>query len=208
MNSKKNRTTQLSHSVLPPDAFLTRLCDTNKLSALQYWLFDNGMHFLDSCQWWNNKKRSRFHEGLDLVFYMNTLGNTINFTPGTQIPALFDGVAVHHHPDFLGQTLYVRHEAIRQDSRILHSLYAHIDIIPQKLRKITTHSTIALIAGDSVINSVCPHFHISIAWIEEKLNLTAINWQNIVECKSIHFIDPMNYIINSPDIIKGLHCGG
>ena len=46
------------------------------------------------------------------------------------------------------------------------------------------------------------HLHLSITWIEEKQKLRAINWQNIVQYETIRLIDPMDFIINSPEIIK------
>lgn len=189
----------LTNSQLDKDSFLRSLQDCNNLDTLQGWVFHDGMHFSDSCQWWNKtKKRPHPHEGVDLVYYLNNTGKQHFFPPGTLIPAITDGIVVHDHQDFLGQTLYIQHEQFQQNSKTLYSLYAHIAINDKLPERVTKHSHLGVIAEVSDSSPVPPHLHLSMAWIDNLLKINTINWNNIADHESICLLDPMNFITGSP----------
>ena len=198
--------TIIANSQLDKDCFLRSLQDCNNLGTLQRWIFHDGMLFSDSCQWWNRtKKRPCPHEGLDLVYYLNSTGKQHPFQPGTIIPAIFNGIVVHSHQDFLGQTLYIQHEQFQQNSKTLYSLYAHIVINDKLPKKITKDSPIGVIAQVPDASPVPPHLHLSMAWIENTLDTTSINWNNIANHESIHLVDPLKFVRNTPEMLQNLN---
>ncbi len=206
MEPETNHKTIIANSQLDKDCFLRTLQDCNNLDTLQYWIFHDGMHFSDSCQWWNRtKKRPCPHEGLDLVYYLNSAGKQHFFQPGTLIPAIFDGIVVHDHQDFLGQTLYIQHEQFQQNSKTLYSIYAHIAINNKLPQKIVRYSPIGVIAEVPDSSPVPSHLHLSMAWIENTLNINSINWNNIANHESVRLVDPLEFVSNAPETTQNLN---
>lgn len=205
MEPGKSKSTTFTNAQLEKNCFLRRLYDCNTIASFQSWIFRDGMYFSDNHQWWNSTtNRPRPHEGLDIVFYLSNTGKQYPFRAGTVVPAIFDGIANHSHSDFLGKTLYVRHEQFQQNSKVLHSLYAHIALIDNLPETVSTHSTIATIAEVPDTSPVPAHLHLSVAWIEKRLKIDTINWDTIVNDDSIDLVDPMPFIIRDPETIQSL----
>lgn len=121
------------------------------------------------------------------------------------IPAIFDGIIVRDHQDFLGQTLYIQHEQFQQNSKTLYSLYAHIAINDKLPKKIARDMPIGVIAEVPGLSPVPPHLHLSMAWLENTLDTTSINWNNIASHESVHLVDPLGFVRNNLEMTQNLN---
>jgi len=127
-----------------PDSFFELFVKLNKLDQISHFLFQSGMLFNDTLQWWSSKKwpffthswrerhqcipslRTHPHEGIDIYLIQGLDRDTSTVLPQMLVPAMLPGELVHFHRDFLGETLYIRHPMIRQKNSVLHTLYGHI----------------------------------------------------------------------------------
>lgn len=203
MNLDTNNTQTLVGSELDNNCYLRRFQTCNQLAFLHSFFFMKGMHFLDSYQWWNEKKRSSCHEGLDIATFLDYSATRQLYPAKSLIPVLLPGIAVHQHSDFLGHTLYVRHEQVKQQSKILHSLYAHIDIAEDLGETISLETVIGSLSNVASPKTIAPHLHLSIAWIEENLNLENVSWKDFSNQPKIQLVDPINFITLNPAEIQG-----
>lgn len=198
MDSGTRHTQTFISSELDADCYLRRFQSCNPIASLHKYVFLKGMLFSDPYQWWTTKKRPCYHEGLDIATFLD-YSATIQFFPAkTLVPVLLSGVAVHKHKDFLGHTLYVRHNQVRRRNKILHSLYAHVDIADDLRETIRSEAIIASLSTVASPRIISPHLHISIAWIEENLKLEYISWENISGHPGIQLVDPINFITVPP----------
>jgi hypothetical protein len=199
MDSGTRQTQTFISSKLDGNCYLRRFQSCNQITSLHSFLFMKGMHFSDLYQWWNiKKKRTCYHEGLDIATFLD-YSATIQFFPAkTLVPVLLSGVAVHKHRDFLGHTLYVRHNQVRQQTKVLHSLYAHIDMADDSGETIRSEAIIGSLSKVASPKTIFPHLHVTIAWIEENLKLEGISWDNISDHPGIQLVDPINFMTAPP----------
>lgn len=185
-------------SELDDNCYLRRFQSCNQTASLHKFIFLKGMLFSDPDQWWNTKKRPCYHEGLDIATFLD-FSATIQFFPAkTLVPVLLSGTAVHKHRDFLGHTLYVRHSQLRKQDKILHSIYAHIDIADDLRETIRSEAIIASLSKVASPRIISPHMHISIAWIEENIKFEDISWENISGHPGIQLVDPIIFLTVPP----------
>ena len=202
MNLDTNNTQTLVSSELDDNCYLRRFQTCNQLASLHSFFFMKGMHFSDTDQWWNKKKRSPYHEGLDIATFLDYSATRQFYPAKSLIPALLPGIPVHQHRDFLGHTLYVRHEQVNKQSKILHSLYAHIDIAEDLGETISLETVIGSLSNVASPKTIAPHLHLSIAWIDENLKLENASWENISNKTEIQLVDPINFITVNPAEIQ------
>lgn len=191
---------------LVPDSFFGLFVKLNKLDQISRFLFPPGMLFNDTRQWWRPKKRSHPHEGIDIYLMQRFDMDTNTVLPQMLIPAMLPGYLVHFHRDYLGETLYIRHPDIRQESAVLHTLYAHIRPAGTALEVQTStgKSCPSRIDKGQIVGTIGPHpeaspvpahLHISCAWIDEDQRVDELNWEKMGVSSDVIFIDPLPFLL-------------
>jgi hypothetical protein len=199
-----------------PGSFLGLFVKLNHLEPVSHFLFQPGMLFNDTCQWWGSKSmRLRPHEGIDLYLMEDVETGVKNVLPQMLIPTLETGHLVHFHRDFLGETLYIRHSNIREGSTVLHTIYGHTasfsgvrDSVPSMARghlqpgtgypcptRVNKGQTVGMISSPPETSTVPAHLHISCAWIRESQQVDELNWKNMTGNINVNFIDPLPFLI-------------
>ncbi|HPM43356.1 MAG TPA: hypothetical protein PLV52_05960, partial [Candidatus Omnitrophota bacterium] len=90
------------------------------------WLFEPGMNYGDVDYWWNSGRRASPHEGVDLYKYECRDGSVKNVEPGTAVNAASAGVVVNITEDFMGKTVWLRHDIADGGTEHVYSAYGHI----------------------------------------------------------------------------------
>ena len=114
--------------VLPANSFFDGLIALNSLAdrGFAQWAFYPAMLFGAKQKWWSPGNRGIAHEGIDLCLFLDTNGTLCCLDSGAQIPAVYDGRVESVIDDFLGKTLFLRHDIRRSDGALLHSVYGHV----------------------------------------------------------------------------------
>jgi murein DD-endopeptidase MepM/ murein hydrolase activator NlpD len=181
-------------------SFHERLLFFNNLDSLGFkeWIFHPAMLFGSLYKWWGDLgKRQRPHEGLDLCLYRTKEGNIHQLTVGAKIPVIFEGQVVKVSADFLGESVFVRHDAYYSNGSRLYTIYGHIksgnNIRPgERLRE---GDIIGVIAdtGDNRM-TVPNHLHVSIAEIPDTVPVLELGWQTINDLAKVVLLDPLSVI--------------
>lgn len=181
-----------------PDSFFRLFTQLNQLDTINHFLFQPGMLFNDSLQWWGLKeRRPRPHEGIDIFLMQSSDMLTSSVLPQMLIPAILPGYLVHFHRDFLGETLYIQHPYIREKGAVLHTLYGHTRLIsgsscPSYINK---GQIVGAIHSPPVTSSVPAHLHVSCAWIREDQLMEELNWESMSAGDQVTFIDPLFFLL-------------
>jgi hypothetical protein len=187
----------MSHAPELKSRFFRNLVVLNRphLDNFQKWLFLPGMLFNSLKKWWgDNGTRPVPHEGLDLCQFEEVSGDTKILDRHTKIPAAFAGEIVKIDRDFLGQSIFIRHEIFDARGRQLYSAYGHTKL--QDALKVglpvAAGEVIATIADFSNQKlAVLPHVHLTFAWIPRDIDINGLNWDNIGKNTDITLIDPL-----------------
>ena len=178
------------------NSFFTKQNNFNK-HGFKEWVFYPGMLYQDTEAWWSDDTvRPTPHEGIDLCFYKDNNGQIRRIANGTKIPIMYAGKIAHIHDDFMGKSIYVKHNTINKMGNILHTIYGHT--IP--LNHLGTNMTfregdiIAEMAISPKNKSIHPHIHITIAWLPESLSYEKINWETIGNPKLVTLCNPFEYL--------------
>ncbi len=132
------------------------------------WIFYPGMLFNVLIKWWGNLgRRSKPHEGLDLFLYRDKSGKHHKLNEEIKIPVIFEGEVVKIDNDYLGKSVFLRHEIFNSDERQLYTVYGHVlphksIIIGESLLEGKIIGNISDIKGKR--KSVPSHLHITIGW--------------------------------------------
>jgi hypothetical protein len=189
------------------------ICNDLDKSGIQELLFFSGMLFNDKNKWWGDKKkRSIPHEGIDIYFYRDNKGKINTFLEKTNIPAIFNGKIVQISDDFLGKSIFVKHDFQKFKNSSLYSIYGHtkpyhkqkalnnhLDSTNEKDligNRISQGDIIATIAVNNKIkkNNIPSHLHISFAWINDNYSHHDLDWKLIGKTKEIIFCNPLDFI--------------
>ena len=178
------------------NSFFTKSNSYLHADRFKEWIFYPGMFFHDTEAWWtDNSVRPTPHEGIDLCFYGDNTGQVQRIDSGTKIPVMYSGNIVHIHNDFLGKSMYVKHN-ITDKGNTLHSIYGHT--VPQSHcvigARVHEGDIIAEVAAISDESKVLPHIHITTAWIHKSLSCKRLNWETIWSSKSVTLCNPLDYI--------------
>jgi hypothetical protein len=182
------------------DHFTAELRKLNGYSelALREWLFRPGMKFGDTAKWWETgATRSRPHEGLDLLFFLDDRGERHLLPPGTAIPPLLSGVEVARVADFLGETIILTHDRWDEAGRRLHTFYAHLQPtgIQRPGRTVAADRGLGTIAAPRIPTPACPpHLHLSLAWVGEAYPIKDFRWGDFGATDSFRPGDPLALI--------------
>jgi len=160
------------------------------------WIFYPGMLFQDMEAWWtDNGLRPIPHEGIDLCFYTDNTGQVRRIDNGTKIPVMYSGDIVHIHDDFLGKSIYVKHN-ITDKGNTLHSVYGHT--VPAKNnnagKTVYKGDIIATISPTSIESKIPAHVHITTAWLPEDISYNKLNWVSINNPDIATLRNPLDYI--------------
>ena len=160
------------------------------------WLLCSGMLFEAPDQWWGIQgKRKKLHEGLDLGFYRNQKKEIIGFDDSTRIPTIYEGVIVGIFNDFLGKSIFIKHEISSADDGMLFTIFGHVnpgkEIYPGI--RLEEGEIIASVASSGK-SRMSPHLHISIGWAKKEITDEILDWEIISSSEMLKLIDPLEII--------------
>jgi hypothetical protein len=164
-------------------------------TGFETWAFYPGMLFGARSKWWGDRgPRSRPHEGIDLGLYADEAGGAYRLDASSRIPVMFDGEIFKIEEDFLGASVFVRHDVDDGQGRRLCSIYGHTkpangvgvgrglgqgEIIGT-LRKVERGPT-----------GVFAHLHLTVAWVSTAFALDALNWERLNDPDVATLLDPL-----------------
>ena len=156
------------------------------------------MDFNASVKWWGDQAaRKTPHEGLDLVFFKNDAGKVIHLNEKYRIPALFDGEIIVCFNDFLGKTMVFRHGQYHENSRVLCSMFGHVNpIVELSRRKTVSEGEPVAVVANVDRQDICTHLHISLGWVPGNRIDQLADWEKIASPEFIRLIDPVNLVGN------------
>ena len=176
------------------------LIKQNNLSVLGFkeWVFSSGMLFNNLERWWEKgDKRATRHEGIDICNYRNIHNRICFLDKNTIVPAIYDGYVIEVNSDFLGTSVYLRHNIHNCDGGGLYSVYAHTKLYDDIVvgRFVKEGGGIATIAdtGNSIIK-IAEHLHITMMWLPDGFPVTMLNWQTICNRSAVTLCDPNEFI--------------
>ena len=186
-------------------AFCSHLLRCNRLErkGFRAWIFSPGMLFNSLEAWWKDAcRRPKPHEGIDICIYRTAGGADVALPPATVIPPLYDGEIALISGDFLGQTVYVRHQLYDRRGRQLYSIYGHTQ--PHEGTgagtRVREGTSFASLADASVKNPCMPaHLHLSVAWIPRALTKGMLSWETLGSSRIV-LLDPLR-LLSCPHII-------
>ncbi|MCK9375180.1 MAG: M23 family metallopeptidase [Syntrophobacterales bacterium] len=169
-----------------------------RLGDFKEWLFQPGMLFQSLEKWWGGGGlRPGHHEGLDLYSFADVRGRIKILDQHIRIPAAFSGRIVKIDPDFLGKSIFIKHEIFSGSGRQLYSAYGHT----APLEALTVGQTvvegeiIAIISGGpGRKTAIAPHLHITFAWMPASLDPDRLTWENLGHDPAITLIDPLSVL--------------
>jgi len=160
------------------------------------WLLCSGMLFKAPNRWWGTYgKREKPHEGLDLGFYRNQKKEIIGFDDSTRISTPYNGVIVGIFNDFIGESIFIKHEILSAENGTLCTIFGHVN--PEKEicpgMRIKEGEIIASVASPGT-SSVGSHLHISIGWAKKEITEELLDWKAISSSETLKLIDPLEII--------------
>ena len=184
--------------VIEKDFFFNALEKINRLHTFKEWFFYEGMLFKSLETWWGRERsRPSPHEGLDIGFYKDTNDKIRCLEPGFKVPAVADGVVYDiSDDDFLGKSIFIRHDINNETGGILHSVYAHS--IPNGIDvndNVTKGDIIATVSDIRNRNlTISSHLHISMIWLPENYPKNLLKWQLMPESNDVVLSNPLDFL--------------
>jgi murein DD-endopeptidase MepM/ murein hydrolase activator NlpD len=191
---------KILYNGLVSTVFQERFVSLNNLAGKKFgeWLFYPAMLFGSREKWWGDMGlRDGPHEGLDICMYRTSVGDIRYLDAGTKVPLAFTGRIVRIIDDFLGKSVFVRHDETGSEGKWLYTVYGHIvpsdDVHPGV--NLSGGDCIGTIAGSGNSGStVRPHLHISVARIPDSLLISKLDWEIISGSDEITLIDPLDVV--------------
>lgn len=181
------------------DYFFQNLVEINNLSSFKEWFFYDGMLFNRIEKWWGRAgNRPSMHEGLDIGFYKDKANKIQPLKNPVKIPVVADGTIVEiSDDDFLGKSIFVRHNISDQNEKSLHSVYAHTT--PVKELKVNDTVKKGFIIGSVADISnrhlmISAHLHISMIWLTDHFPNELLKWQILPDSNDAVFADPFDFL--------------
>lgn len=193
-NAEQSDITPVSRS------FHERLVSINNLGNkdFQEWIFHPDMLFGSYNKWWGDLgKRNISHEGLDLCYYRTKKGDIQHLNEKTKVQVMFDGLVVTTCNDFLGESVFVRHDFTNSNKSRLYTIYGHIkpDSAIYQGQRLAEGDIIGILSNKRNDTGVVPyHLHISIAWISDMLKQNNLEWQILRNENMVRLLDPLKII--------------
>jgi murein DD-endopeptidase MepM/ murein hydrolase activator NlpD len=186
-------------SKVKSSTFQDSLVSCNRVLGQEFaeWVFSPGMLFGARRKWWGDKgDRETPHEGLDLCFYRTFQKTILAVPPGTLIPSAFDGIVVKVSGDFLGKSVFIRHDGTAKGIESLMTIFGHT--APGEGLEVGSR-----VSGGQVIGSVAkpksgqkvpPHMHVSTAWVSSAVTDSELDWDKIAGSEHLRLIDPLTVL--------------
>lgn len=157
-------------------------------------------------KWWGDfGKRQRPHEGLDLYLYRTKEGNIHYLTGETKIPVIFEGQVIKVSDDFLGESVFIGHDACDSNGNRLYTIYGHIKPVNhiRSRKRMSEGDVVGVIAvtGNSGV-AIPHHLHVSVAWIPDTMPVSELGWQTINDPARVMLQDPLSVIECSYSIVS------
>lgn len=176
---------------IPQGRLLQELRDANGLGRVRFAVRE-AMRFGSRQSWWGSRKpRPLPHEGVDLCHFLTEAGELGALGPGARVPVAWDGeVWAVSGDDFIGQSVYVRHEGPRG---IFFTAYAHVaprDGLRRgdRLTRGESLATLADPAGRSL--RIAAHLHFSVMTFPDGLSRERLRWATMGAGHEVRFHDP------------------
>ncbi|MFA6011622.1 MAG: M23 family metallopeptidase [Desulfobacteraceae bacterium] len=179
--------------------FFNDLVGKNGFTDFESWFFYSGMMFGSDYKWWGKGgTRPDPHEGLDICYYKNKAGDLKNLDEKTMVPVMFDGVVFEvSNDDYLGKSIFVRHDVRDKNDFFLHSVYAHANPV-DGLTQGTVLGQGDIIARVSDIRdrklSIPGHLHVSMVFLPEDYPKDMLKWSILAVTYQARLVDPFGYL--------------
>jgi murein DD-endopeptidase MepM/ murein hydrolase activator NlpD len=173
------------------------LCNSVLGQEFAAWVFSPGMLFGARRKWWGDEgDRETPHEGLDLCFYRTHKGTILALAPGALIPSAFDGLVVKVSVDFLGKSLFIRHDGITAGRESLMTIFGHTAPVEglEVGSRLTGGQVIGSVAEPKPGQRVPPHLHVSTAWVSNAITDSELDWDKIAGSEHLRLIDPLTML--------------
>ncbi len=183
-------------ATLPNGKFFEYFLDANRsrLTGFGHWLFHPGMFFQAQRQWWGEQKpRPTPHEGLDVCWFRDRLGDQRALPTTTVIPAPFPGRIVKIGADFLGESIFLLHPGLGGDGRDVLTAMGHTQPLPGVVAGtlVKEGDGIATLAAPARRTAVPPHLHITIALLRESHSVADLSWKKLSTAPQFLLWDPL-----------------
>lgn len=178
-----------------PSRFTTNLLAATGIANdwFQCWHFLPGMGCGDETLWWGAKRqRTTNHEGLDLLYWMDIKGERQELAPGTPVPVIYNGTVRAVTKDFLGNSVWVRHDGIKRDAFpfVLHTVYGHVTTQCQPGIHLTEGTMVGRIAQPQAGRAPA-HLHLSLLAVHNDVPNSDLAWPLPIESSRIVILDPL-----------------
>ena len=168
---------------------------SDNIHGFKQWAFQPGMLFESREFWWNtDKKRTAPHEGLDFHYYLDKGGVIRHIDEFFEVKAISKGTVQKMMADFLGISICIRHESIRDGNCTLHSIYGHVKTGEniEKGVSVCKNGFIGTLAPQMKSNQAPPHLHLTLCWIADGFKVEQeLSWRNLADNPNIILIDPL-----------------
>ena len=181
-----------------PTDFSIAMASINSLyeKGFDRWEFLPGMRFGDRKKWWGTGGlRTLPHEGVDLCLFRDTRGKLHAMQGTIRIPVMYDGIIVKTGSDFLGRSIFFRHECFDAGGRVLHTVFGHTRPchVFRYEHPVKQGEIIAEIAETGNSN-ILPHLHITAAWIPASMSSAGLDWETLGRSREILLFDPLTAV--------------
>lgn len=182
-----------------PSFFFKDLVEINGIGDFDSWFFYSGMLFGSEEKWWGEGgERPSPHEGLDICYYKNKEGGLGRLDETSLIPSAYDGVVFDvSDDDYLGKSIFVRHEFRDKNDFFLHSVYAHVLPVEGLVRgsSVRKGELLAHVADIRDRKLTLPgHVHVSMVYLPEDYPLDMLKWSILSVTYQARLVDPLGYL--------------
>jgi hypothetical protein len=187
--------------MIPESQFFSTLLNLNhRAEACPDWFFLPGMRFEDAQAWWKDGLRQSPHEGVDLLYLVDSSGQRQELPKQALVPPLWDGEVIAVFEDFLGSTVAVLHPIMDGQGWRLISLYGHVRPLVECGAQVSAGAPLATVAFGKVRGSSAPpdHLHLSLGWLAPGWSATELGWPTLWSNPGIRLIDPLPLIQPKP----------
>ncbi|MBN1972622.1 MAG: hypothetical protein JW787_03215 [Sedimentisphaerales bacterium] len=161
------------------------------------WVIRTGMLYDSRYCWWGRKAgRKHPHEGLDLGYYRNAKNQIIELNKTINVPTIYAGTVVGIFDDFLGQSIFFKHEIFDLENGQLCTVLGHLSPAANiRPGKTAGDGEIAGQVASAEKSSASPHIHITIGWVKGAITTDLLDWSNIGSQKVMKLINPLDVFV-------------
>ncbi|MEW6428543.1 MAG: hypothetical protein AB1568_10960 [Thermodesulfobacteriota bacterium] len=154
------------------------------------WIFHDGMGFGERRAWWREGTRRVPHEGLDILYYRCGDDAAEALAARALVCPLYPGELVAMTEDFLGTTLWLRHEGVGTGAAALYGAMGHLAPLPGLGvgARLSAAEALGRIAAGKVGRRVPAHLHISLFVAPGGVDPRRFDWGALPD--SLRFLDP------------------